>query len=157
MLGGPTLSEHCPDQVIVRTFPAVLGFGAGLAVVQGAFDYTGGKFSGYDKDSNVDEYERKEALRKNRRRPIQETLEQLGEGRGEPSIRSPRESTTLMIIGVYGPAYRERRADRIKENYGIGTYLRSPCLLLDQSLSMDAYLRSVYSVNMLQSSTFALK
>ncbi|CAD6564858.1 MAG: hypothetical protein ASARMPRED_005711 [Alectoria sarmentosa] len=86
-----------------RTFPAVLGFGAGLAVVQGAFDYTGGKFSGYDKDSNVDEYERKEALRKNRRRPIQETLEQLGEGRG-----------------VYGPAYRERRADRIKENYGIG-------------------------------------
>ncbi|KAF6219371.1 hypothetical protein HO133_005197 [Letharia lupina] len=67
----------------VRTFPAVLGFGASLAIVQGAFDYTGGKFSGYDKDPNVDEYERKEALKKNRRRPIQETLEELGEGRGE--------------------------------------------------------------------------
>lgn len=77
--------DKCPDQVIVRTFPAVLGFGAGLAIVQGVFDYTGGKFSGYDKDPNVDEYERKEALRMNRRRPIQETLEELGEGRGELS------------------------------------------------------------------------
>lgn len=86
----------------LRTFPAVLGFGAGLAILQGAFDFTGGKFTGYDKDPNVDEYDRKEALRKNRRRPIQETLEELGEGRG-----------------IYGPGYRERRADRIKENYGI--------------------------------------
>ena len=66
----------------VRTFPAVLGFGAGLATVQGVFDYTGGKFSGYEKDPHVDEYERKENLRKMRRKPIQETLEQLGEGRG---------------------------------------------------------------------------
>jgi len=47
------------------------------------FDYTGGKFSGYTKDPLVDEYEQKEDIRKNRRRPIQETLEQLGEGRGK--------------------------------------------------------------------------
>ena len=88
MLGCLLLSmDKQPDQVTVRTFPAVLGFGAGLAIAQGAFDYTGGKFSGYDKDPNVDEYERKEALRKNRRRPIQETLEELGEGRGDPSIQ----------------------------------------------------------------------
>ena len=88
MSGGPSLSmEKRPDPVTVRTFPAVLGFGAGLAIVQGAFDYTGGKFSGYDKDPNVDEYERKEALRKNKRRPIQETLDELGEGRGEPFIQ----------------------------------------------------------------------
>lgn len=90
MLGDPSLSlDRYPDQVTVRTFPAVLGFGAGLAIVQGAFDYTGGKFSGYDKDPNVDEYERKEALRKNRRRPIQETLDQLGEGRGERRVQQP--------------------------------------------------------------------
>ena len=38
--------------------------------------------TGYEKDPNVDEYERKEALRKNRRRPIQETVDELGEGRG---------------------------------------------------------------------------
>lgn len=108
-----------PDQVTVRTFPAVLGFGAGLAIVQGAFDYTGGKFSGYDKDPNVDEYERKEALKKNRRRPIQETLEELGEGRGEAPVQFPRGSVLLMIAGVYGPGYRERRAERIKQNYGL--------------------------------------
>ena len=77
--------DKLPDRVTVRTFPAVLGFGAGLAIAQGVFDYTGGKFSGYDKDPNVDEYERKEALRKLRRTPIQETLDQLGEGRGEPT------------------------------------------------------------------------
>ena len=63
-----------------------LGCGATLAVVQGVFDYGGAKFSGYDKDPNVDEYERKEYLRKNRRRPIQETLERLGEGRGAQDI-----------------------------------------------------------------------
>ncbi len=48
----------------------------------GVFDYTGGKFSGFDREANVDEYERKEELRKNKRRPIQETLQELGEGRG---------------------------------------------------------------------------
>ena len=107
--------------MIVRTFPAVLGFGAGLAVFQGVFDYTGGKFSGYDKDPNVDEYERKENLRKNRRRPIQETLEQLGEGRGTLFVIEVIASIIINVIytGIYGPGYRERRADRLKENYGV--------------------------------------
>ncbi|SLM40180.1 nadh-ubiquinone oxidoreductase 213 kda subunit [Lasallia pustulata] len=85
-----------------RTIPAVLGYGAGLAVLLGTYDYTGGVLTGYDKDPNVDEYWRKEQLRKNRRRPIQETLEELGEGRG-----------------IYGPGYAERRRERIKQNYGI--------------------------------------
>lgn len=53
------------------------------AVVIAAFEYTGGKLSGYDRDPEVDEYERKERLRKNRRRPIEETIAELGEGRGE--------------------------------------------------------------------------
>ena len=75
-----------PDQVTDRNFPAVLGFGAGLAIAQGIFDYGGGKFSGYDKDPNVDDYERKESLRLNYREPIEKTLSELGEGRGEPSI-----------------------------------------------------------------------
>jgi len=67
---------------IVRNLPAVLGYGAGLAVLLGTFDYTGGVLTGYDKDPSVDEYARKEYLRKNRRKPIQETIEELGEGRG---------------------------------------------------------------------------
>lgn len=74
------------DGVTVRTFPAVLGFGAGLAVAQGVFDYSGGKFSGYEADPNIDQYERKEFLRMNRRRPIGETIERMGEGRGKLMI-----------------------------------------------------------------------
>lgn len=76
-----------PDPATVRTVPAVLGTGAVLAVLQSVFDYTGGALNGYRKDPEVDEFERKQDLRKERRRPIQETLEQLGEGRG---IHAPR-------------------------------------------------------------------
>jgi len=54
-----------------------------LSVLMGVFDYTGGKLSGYDKDPDVDEIDRKEALRKNRRRSIWETIQELGEGRGK--------------------------------------------------------------------------
>ena len=100
--------------------PAVLGFGGGLAVVQYIFDYGGGKFSGYDKDPNVDEYESKEAVRYHRRSNIEETLQQLGEGRGKPSIPLlGSECLCLTVAGIYGPGYRERRADRIKQAYGI--------------------------------------
>ena len=51
-------------------------------MILSAADYTGGSLRGYEKDPNVDEFERKEQLRKNKRRPIQETIEELGEGRG---------------------------------------------------------------------------
>lgn len=60
----------------------MLGFGALSAVVLGAFDYTGGRLTGYQRDPKVDEFDRKESLRKNIRRPIQETIAELGEGRG---------------------------------------------------------------------------
>lgn len=100
--------------------PAVLGFGAGLALIQGVFAYGGGGLEGYQKDPNVDEYERKERLRKERRRPIDETLRELGEGRGRAIIPhySERHLTT-QFAGIYGPGYAERRRERIKQNYGI--------------------------------------
>ncbi|KAL8915498.1 MAG: hypothetical protein Q9171_000063 [Xanthocarpia ochracea] len=85
-----------------RSFPAVLGFGALLAIIQGTFDYTGGKMTGFAQDAEVDEYERKEQLRRNKRRPIEETLKELGEGRG-----------------IYGPGYEERRTERLKKRYGV--------------------------------------
>ena len=69
--------------------PAILGFGAGLAVVEGVFDYCGGGLEGYEKDPREDEYERKQRLRKERRRPIEETLSQLGEGRGMAVFFTP--------------------------------------------------------------------
>ncbi|KAI9680791.1 MAG: hypothetical protein M1817_004231 [Caeruleum heppii] len=83
-----------------RTMPAVLGYGAGVAVILGAFDYTGGSLTGYTRDPDVDEFERKQILRKNRRRPIEQTVAELGEG-------------------IYGPGYAERRRERLKDRYGV--------------------------------------
>ncbi|CZT23415.1 probable NADH-ubiquinone oxidoreductase 213 kDa subunit [Ramularia collo-cygni] len=85
-----------------RSAPAVLGYGSAMAVVLSAFQFTGGRLDGYKRDPEIDEVARKEHMRKNRRRPIDETVHQLGEGRG-----------------IYGPGYPERRAQRIKEAYGI--------------------------------------
>lgn len=69
--------------MLVRSFPAVLGYGSLLGVVLGAFTFTGGRLEGFRRDPNVDEVSRKEYLRKNRRRPQEETVHELGEGRGE--------------------------------------------------------------------------
>ncbi|PQE14494.1 tubulin binding cofactor c protein [Rutstroemia sp. NJR-2017a BBW] len=84
------------------TTPAVLGFGALTGVVLSAFSYTGGTLAGFRQDHTLDEFERKEFLRKNRRVPIEQTVAELGEGRG-----------------IYGSGYDERRRERIKERYGI--------------------------------------
>lgn len=48
------------------------------------FEYTGGSLRGRARTENpeMDEYEYKEAQRKTRRRPIEETLANIGEGRG---------------------------------------------------------------------------
>jgi len=54
----------------------------------GAYDYTGGRLTGYQRDPNVDEFDRKEYMRRNRRRPIEETIAEIGEGRGIPPPNS---------------------------------------------------------------------
>lgn len=46
-----------------------------------AFEYTGGLF-GYQKDPTVDEFDRRTALRKAFQTPGQQTISELGEGRG---------------------------------------------------------------------------
>jgi hypothetical protein len=84
------------------SFPSFFGYGTGLAVILYAFDYTGARWAGYKRDTDVDEVERKEFIRKNRRRPITETIQELGEGRG-----------------IEAPGYEERRRERLKEAYGI--------------------------------------
>lgn len=65
------------------------------------FDYTGGSFFGYARDPDVDEYERKEDLRANKRRPIAETLQELGEGRGMSSFCLVR-CSELGCVGCLG-------------------------------------------------------
>ncbi|KAH6847264.1 hypothetical protein B0I37DRAFT_354030 [Chaetomium sp. MPI-CAGE-AT-0009] len=82
--------------------PRIIGFGVMTAVATGAWEYTGGKLKGYLNRPEEDEYARKEMLRKTRRRPIEETLANIGEGRG-----------------IKPPGYEERRRERLKEKYGI--------------------------------------
>jgi hypothetical protein len=78
----------CADGQIARSIPQVLGLGAMTAVLMGAFDYTGGALKGPKKSHEMDEFERKEYLRKNRRIPLDETIAQLGEGRGTHDLYS---------------------------------------------------------------------
>ncbi|KAI1204215.1 uncharacterized protein F4807DRAFT_448364 [Annulohypoxylon truncatum] len=77
-LGGATIG--------LRTgrIPQILGFGAAFAAVMSTFEYTGGSLRGRARTENpeMDDYEYKEAQRKTRRRPIEETLANIGEGRG---------------------------------------------------------------------------
>lgn len=63
--------------------PAVLGWGALTATVLATYEYTGGHLAGPRKDKEIDEFERKETLRRNRRRPLEETIADVGEGRCE--------------------------------------------------------------------------
>ena len=60
----------------------MLGYGALAAVTMGVFDFGGGALGGPGKDPAVDEFERKEQLRRNRRGPIEEAIKIHGEGRG---------------------------------------------------------------------------
>ncbi|PLN84081.1 NADH-ubiquinone oxidoreductase [Aspergillus taichungensis] len=85
-----------------RSFPALLGYGAALAASMGAFEFTGGSLWGYNRATTEDEFDRRQQLRTAYRTSGEETVAQLGEGRG-----------------VYGPGYAERRRERIKEAYGI--------------------------------------
>ena len=100
--------------------PAVLGYGSGLAVLMAAYHYTGGSLRGYKQDPTMDEFERKEELRRNRQRPIQETIDELGEGRGKLSSRKiPIYYELIWPIGIKAPGYDERRRERIRQRYGI--------------------------------------
>jgi hypothetical protein len=69
------------EKFLGGTAPAVFGCAAVVSVGMGAFAYTQG-LTGYKKDPELDEFERKQALRANRRRPIEETISEIGEGRG---------------------------------------------------------------------------
>ncbi|KAI1151321.1 hypothetical protein F4825DRAFT_366312 [Nemania diffusa] len=96
-LGGATLGLK------TGRMPRIIGIGAVFAVVMTVFDYTGGSLRGRRTEvEGMDEYERKEYLRKNRRRPIEETIAEIGEGRG-----------------IKPPGYEERRRERLKEKYGV--------------------------------------
>lgn len=66
--------------------PVILGYGAATSILLTAYEYTGASLRGKKPEiEGMDEFERKEHLRRNRRRPLEETLAEVGEGRGKLS------------------------------------------------------------------------
>ncbi|KZL82308.1 tim17 tim22 tim23 family protein [Colletotrichum incanum] len=86
-----------------RKMPVVLGLGAAFGAWQGAFQVTGGRLRGWT-EGRLDEaeFDNKIAQRQAKRRPIEETIAEIGEGRG-----------------IRPPGYEERRRERLKEKYGV--------------------------------------
>lgn len=82
--------------------PRIIGYGLATGTLLAVLEYTGGRIEGRRRDPEADEFERKERLRLTRRRPLEETIAEIGEGRG-----------------IKPPGYEERRRARLKETYGI--------------------------------------
>lgn len=66
--------------------PAAFAYGGVLAGILAAYNATGNKLGGYEGREAADELDRKEFMRKNRRRAMEETVSELGEGRGTKEI-----------------------------------------------------------------------
>lgn len=60
--------------------PVVMGLGGAVGAIQGAFYFLGGRIDSFKKES--DEFERKERVRRTTRLPIEQTVAEIGEGRG---------------------------------------------------------------------------
>ena len=96
-----------------------MGHGLTLGIILGGVAYTGGNvFGATAPDSDRDPAAEKEVLRRRFRRPLQETVNEIGEGRGAALIAS-KTTPTNVRPGIYPPGYEERRRQRIKERYGI--------------------------------------
>jgi len=85
-----------------RTVPSVLGNGVLLGVALAGAQFTGGAIFSQRSDPDEDQFVRKEEIRRRFRRPANELINEIGEGRG-----------------IYGAGYEERRKQRIKDAYGI--------------------------------------
>ncbi|OLN89238.1 NADH-ubiquinone oxidoreductase 21.3 kDa subunit 2 [Colletotrichum chlorophyti] len=85
-----------------RRMPVVLGLGAAFGAWQGVLEVCGGRLRGWTDRLDEDEFDRKVLMRERKRRPIEETIEEIGEGRG-----------------IRPPGYEERRRERLKEKYGV--------------------------------------
>jgi hypothetical protein len=94
----------------------MLGAGAAFSTVLTAYRYTSGIRGIGDIRDQIDddgEVERREELKKVRRRPLSETLEQLGEGRGMSQHGQRVRVTTLTFTRNPGPWLRGEEAAAI--------------------------------------------
>jgi hypothetical protein len=110
--------------------PSVLGNGVLLGVALAGAQYTGGAVFSQRSDPDEDKFVTKEEVRRRFRRPVNEMINEIGEGRGNSSLLSwalytyspsyiSRPYANRISTGIYGPGYDERRKNRLKEAYGI--------------------------------------
>lgn len=66
--------------VIVRRLPVCMALGALVGGVQGTFHLMGNRLDSFYHEE--DEFERKEKIRRTTRTPVEQTISELGEGRG---------------------------------------------------------------------------
>lgn len=101
--------------------PATVGGGFALSVAMAVASYTGRSvFESASDEPQHDRIAYKEEAKTRYRRPVNETINELGEGRGKMIVK-PRALTVELtaLSGIYGPGYDQRRKQRIKERYGI--------------------------------------
>ena len=103
--------------------PTVLGCGAAMAIVLGVFEYTGGRFDGYYNRREEDSFEIRERMFKNRRKSLEETIAEVGEGRGAlsqfslppfSSPTSPSSHAPLIHFGRAGANVRRYPSSRLR-------------------------------------------
>ncbi|KAH7325052.1 Tim17/Tim22/Tim23 family protein [Stachybotrys elegans] len=82
-----------------KRMPVVLGMGALHSAILTTLHFTGNRIDSFKKED--DEFERKEIIRRTTRVPVEQTIAEIGEGRG-----------------IKPPGYEERRRERLKEKYG---------------------------------------
>lgn len=70
--------QHCTG----RTIPSVLGNGLAVGVILAATHVAGANFIAAPPEGTEDSMLTKEEIRRRFRRPIQETINEIGEGRG---------------------------------------------------------------------------
>lgn len=97
--------------------PIVMALGGFCAAVQSTFYFTGNRLDGYQSE-HEDEFEHKEIIRRTTRVPIEQTVAEIGEGRGKFALGRHAVVRWLTWIGIRPPGYEERRRERIKEKYG---------------------------------------
>ncbi|KAJ2969844.1 hypothetical protein NQ176_g8464 [Zarea fungicola] len=82
-----------------KRMPVVMALGALVGTVQGTFHLLGGRLDSFKTED--DEFAHKETIRRTTRVPVEQTVSEIGEGRG-----------------IKPPGYEERRRERIQEKYG---------------------------------------
>jgi hypothetical protein len=103
--------------------PIVMGLGSGIALFQGTFHYLGGRYDSFKREG--DEFERKEIVRRSTRLPIEQTISEIGEGRGK--------SRTVFDSGIQQLTHQQASDLLVMRNDGRSDLVRSTVLRLTPS------------------------